>query len=136
MNLTDLVPDPIIIQLDRPRKLEYKFRSWRYLEDRFGSMEAVLAAVDSLRQKRGPVLENLLYLLWAGLIQEDPSLTVEQVEDWLDAFRFPEYALAVSQAIVRAFPPKGANENRPHEPGASANGTGAGHTTSPGQSAG
>lgn len=139
MNLNDLAPEPIIIQLDRQRKLEYRFRAWRYLEAHFGSQEAVLAAVAGLLpkkrgEKRGPILENLLYLIWAGLLREDPALTVEQVEDMLEPARIPEYITLVSRAIAQAFP--AGDQSRPQRPGAGASGTGAGPTGSPAGSAG
>jgi len=139
MNLNDLAPEPIMIHLDRPRKLEYRFKAWRYLEAHFGNQEAVLAAVAGLLPKkrgerRGPILENLLYLIWAGLLREDPTLTVDQVEDMLEPARIPEYITAVSRAIAQAFPVP--EKDRPPRPGAGASGTGAGPTGSPVGSAG
>jgi len=121
--------------LDRPRKLEYRFAAWRHLETKFGSQEGVLAAVAGLLprkrgQKRGPILENLLYLIWAGLLREDPALTVDQVEDMLEIARVPEYIALVTQAIARAFPAP-EERARPQTPGAGGHGTGAGPTGSP-----
>jgi hypothetical protein len=139
MNLSQLAPEEIVVQLDRVRKLQFRFRAWRYLEEKYGTQDGVLAAVSSLLPRKAghkpqPILETLLYFLWAGLIQEDRALTIDQVEDMLDVAQVPEYIRQISRAITAAFPvPE--TEARPQKPSAE-NGIGAGLTGSAGPSAG
>lgn len=66
-----------IINLDKPRKLRYGFKAIRMIRQKFGdkSIENILNIN----------VDEVPTLAWAGLKWEDNTLTLEQVEDLLDA---------------------------------------------------
>jgi len=77
------------VQLDRERRLRYSLRAMRLIREEFG--EAAVAA--------GIPADMLGKFLWHGLVHEDPSLTVEQVEELVDGENLEE----MSNAILKAF---------------------------------
>ena len=71
-----------IVELDRPRRLKYGFRALRLIREHFGENW-------SLKQLADLEIDQLIVLLWAGLIWEDPNLTIEKVEELIDQ-KIPE----------------------------------------------
>lgn len=64
------------IKLDRERKLKYGFKALRLLRQRYSaSIQEVLQNIS---------VDEMPVFVWAGLIWEDPSLTIERVEELLD----------------------------------------------------
>jgi len=64
------------IKLDRERKLKYGFKALRLLRQQFSaSIQEVLQNIS---------IDEMPRFVWAGLIWEDPSLTIERVEELLD----------------------------------------------------
>jgi len=65
-----------ILELDRPRKLKFGFKAIRLIREHFGEKDVS----DLLNMK----VDEMPIIAWAGLIHEDPNLTIEKVEDLLD----------------------------------------------------
>ena len=66
-----------ILELDRPRKLKFGFKAIRLIREHFGEKDVS----DLLNMK----VDEMPIIAWAGLIHEDPNLTIEKVEDLLDS---------------------------------------------------
>jgi hypothetical protein len=60
------------ITLDKPRILKYDFNAWIEIEERLGFRPEDLS-------NRELKLKDIRFILWAGLIHEDPELTEHQV---------------------------------------------------------
>lgn len=65
-----------ILDLDRPRKLKFGFKAIRLIREKFGDREIS----DIMNMK----VDEMSTIAWAGLIHEEPELTVERVEGLLD----------------------------------------------------
>jgi hypothetical protein len=65
-----------VLELDRPRKLKFGFKAIRLIREKFGDREIS----DLMNMK----VDEMSTIAWAGLIHEDPELTVEKVEGLLD----------------------------------------------------
>jgi hypothetical protein len=124
-SLVPLIP----ITLDKPRSLRLDNRALLLAEreisrvwDRKANILQVLLDVQSLS------LNDLCVLVWCGCLHEDPTLTLEQVQD---AVSLPEYATllkAVYDSWNEATAPAEVTEGLPSSPLAPAspgNGTGA-----------
>ena len=66
-----------ILELDCPRKLKFGFKAIRLIREHFGEKDVS----DLLNMK----VDEMPIIAWAGLIHEDPNLTIEKVEDLLDS---------------------------------------------------
>jgi len=79
----EIKPLEIKIKLDKERTLKYKFRAIKLLEEQFkvpfGQLEKVFSDTEKL------TVDQIITLIWAGLIHEEKDLTHDQVFDMLDA---------------------------------------------------
>ncbi len=79
----EIKPLEIKMKLDKERILKYRFRSIKLLEEKFkvpfGQLDQVFSDTAKLS------VDDIITLIWAGLIHEDKDLTHEQVFDMLDA---------------------------------------------------
>lgn len=91
-------PSGVKVELDRPRTLRYTNRSLVKLEDESG-----LTASELVQRIAAGSMKALSQLVWAGLLHESPTLTVEEVLDWIDIERLDEIATAVGTAVEQAF---------------------------------
>ena len=66
-----------ILELDKPRELRFGFKATRLIRQKFGDR--------SLDQLMNMKVDEIPVLVWAGLKWEENGLTVEKVEDLLDA---------------------------------------------------
>lgn len=96
------MPKPFVMaNLDRPRRLRYTMNALVNLEELLGRpffdvLQDFGAGHLGLRELRG--------ILWAGLIHEDPDLTVEQAGALLDeAGDLQTVALQIGEALQAAF---------------------------------
>lgn len=71
--------EAVTIELDRVRTVRYTFRSLVALEKATGQSMLDGGALLALVQK--PTATALRSYLWAGLIADDPALTLEQTDD-------------------------------------------------------
>lgn len=76
--------DDFILKLDRPRKLKFGFKANRLLTEKYGDKE--------IWDLKRLALQEFVFFAWAGLIWEDETLTVEKVEELLDASIGEEYS--------------------------------------------
>lgn len=94
-----VTPLAIKIHLDKERTLKYKFRAIKLLEEKFdvpfGQLDKVLDDTEKLK------VDDVITLIWAGLIHEDKDLKHEQVYELLDA---SDYSfMDVVDLIARGF---------------------------------
>lgn len=62
-------------------------------------------------------LDRISYLLWQGLLHEDPGLTQEELDELVELHEMAELGEAVARALFRDVPQPAAGEG-PHPPGA------------------
>lgn len=86
---------PVSIELDRERKLSYSLNAMCAL-DELGIQ--VATTKDLARPK------VLRAVLWAGLLDDDPSLTLEQAGKLISVGDLPRLARAIEQAFAGAQP--------------------------------
>lgn len=65
-----------VLELDRPRKLRFGFGAARAIREKFG--------VKQMDDFLNLHIDEIPTFVWAGLLWEDPNLTVEQVEKMLE----------------------------------------------------
>lgn len=88
------------ITLDKQRNLKYTFRSWRYLEEKTGfSILKSGLTVDKFEET-----DFFLHCLVAGLINEDPTVTVEII-DGFNVAGAASIAETMMEAISLSFTP-------------------------------
>jgi hypothetical protein len=90
---------PITLPDGKPRSLRYGFNALAEIVDTLGiplsDLQAAMSGPKALKAIRG--------ILWAGLLHEDKSLTVEDVGDLLDGADLSVVAAAIAEAIAAAF---------------------------------
>jgi hypothetical protein len=74
-NLQAVKRAPITLALDKERTLKFTLNSFATMEDRYGTVDDAMKAMDSGSMKA------IRFLLWVGLIHEDKTLTEEIVGD-------------------------------------------------------
>lgn len=90
----------VIIKLDKPRKLRYTINAMATLEDLTGKPFASFVAGFN---EESFSFKDLRALVWAGLIDEDPSLTPEDVGNLLDKTQdLTEVLMKVGEALQTA----------------------------------
>lgn len=89
--------EPVELELDRKRKFKLNLRALMRAEREinrrrgaevsgFASIDAlILECIDSFRNRVRMPLDLLGVLLWSGLTDEDPSLTIDQATDLIEA---------------------------------------------------
>lgn len=90
----------------REVRVRYTLRSWKEAEDRFGSLEEVLAIMRRLlagEEKRE--VNTIIPLLWAGLLHE--GLTLDEVYDLGDIHDRGVYTDTILAAIAEGTPGPG-----------------------------
>lgn len=83
------------INLDRPRHLRYTLNALSEIEDKLG-----IPLTEIGKTPLG--IKAVRVILWAGLIHEDPDLTVEAVGDLVDFGNFEEVQLKIAEAFEAA----------------------------------
>jgi hypothetical protein len=71
--LQDVKPRAIKLTLDKERTLMFDLNAFAELEEKYGSVDDALAAIDKGSMKA------IRTMLWAGLVHEDETLTERQV---------------------------------------------------------
>lgn len=99
--------ETITINLDKERHLRFDLNAFALLEEKYGSVDEALKKVE-----QGSIIA-LRYMLWAGLVHEDPSLTVEEVGSMFDVKNLNEVSKQLFEAVGAAMPQKGDNTQDP-----------------------
>lgn len=91
-------PKPVTIQLDKERSLLFDLNSFAEIEEIYGSVEEAMAALEkgSLKAVRA--------ILWAGLIHEDVSLTLQRVGAMITLPELPLISESIKQAFEESMP--------------------------------
>lgn len=91
MEAPEVKPTPtrgVPVELDKTRYLRYSLATRKKIRAEFGDEMA-----------KGVSDERLAKLLWFGLAEDDPTLTVEQVENLIDMEMLPTVMEAVQKAM-------------------------------------
>lgn len=90
----------ILIHLDKPRQLRYRHAALSALEQHFGCKMAEMGG-----KLGNPGVDDIDIFLWAGLLWEDKTLTLEAIGDLIDNGESDYGAIlpAVAEAFRQAF---------------------------------
>ena len=97
-NLRDIRTKLIPIQLDKERHLKFDLNAFAELEDIYGDINNAFEAM-----QKGSI-KAIRAMLWAGLVHEDKTLTIEQVGSMIDMSNINDVISAISKAISEALP--------------------------------
>lgn len=86
----------VAIQLDKERRLKYDLNAFALLKEKHGYN---LLATTS-EEMNDPVAVRAV--LWAGLLHEDPAVTIEQVGSWVDVGNLGDVTQTVAEALLLA----------------------------------
>ena len=86
------------IDLDKNRNLKYDMNAFSYLEDVFGGIEEALTALQSGKVKA------VLEVLKAGLLHEDPEVTIQQIGSGFGIGDFGAVADKINDALGMSLP--------------------------------
>ena len=75
------------------RTLKYDLNAMAELEDEYGSIDEAFAMLDKNS------IKAVRFILWAGLIHEDPSLTVQKVGSLIDMAYLQNLMVRLSRLI-------------------------------------
>lgn len=98
MALHDVKEKATTVQLDRERHIKFDLNAFAELEDIYGSLNAVFAALQSGSMKAARTL------LWAGLLHEDEALTPPQVGSMVNLDNLESVVDILSDAMTTALP--------------------------------
>lgn len=83
------------IQLDRARNLKYDLNAYVVLQERHG-----INMFEPTERAESPVMVRAI--LWAGLVHEDPTLTLERVGEWVDLGNYAEVSRCLAEAMLQS----------------------------------
>lgn len=104
-NLAKVHRPKVYIELDKPRAIEYRLRAFARMEEKYGNVDAAMKAME------GGSIEAISFMLWCGLVHEDPTLTLEQVQDMVD-IRDMEYVANKMGEVMSTDMPKNDDPNK------------------------
>jgi hypothetical protein len=90
-------PD-VILNLDRPRRFRLDWNALCQLEKKLG--KSAFRALDW----NDPGLNDFTQILWGGLLSDDPTLTLRQLEDMMNAGVLNQIKSLVLRGVEAAFP--------------------------------
>lgn len=94
----------------REVRVRYTLRSWKEAEDRFGSLEEVLAILRRLLADEEPKpVGTTMTLLWAGLLHE--GLSLDELYELGDIHERGVYANAILEAVTQGTPRPGSGKD-------------------------
>lgn len=96
MNIKDVKSKtvPLILMDGKERHLRFTLNALAELEDKYGSVEAAFNKVEKENS-----VSALRYVLWAGLMWEDDTLTERQVGDLIDLNYMQEMITTLGVAL-------------------------------------
>ena len=95
-----MAKESLTITLDRERHLRYDYNSFCAIEEKLGAD----CMTPEFWEKVTP--GKIRALLWAGLVWEDPKLTIEQAGALIELPRMVEIQEAIFTAYQLGFPPR------------------------------
>ena len=95
----------IKITLDKPRKVIYNFNSFIALQQLFEDERETSVDLDELlKQAEKGNLRIIRALLWAGLVEDDPTLTELETGRIIDPYNLKAVTEALTKAITVSMP--------------------------------
>lgn len=91
-----IVPEPIT--LDKERNIIFNMLGFIELGNEYGSMEDALKALEKGGAK------DICNMLWAGLVEEDETLTIRDVMKMVNFHNLEMVSQKLNIAMERAFP--------------------------------
>lgn len=88
------------LELDRPRYLRITLGALKRIEE----LSGIGIEQQEELQQWSQTLDGVVGMLWAGLVHEDPDLTVEDVYEIVDISNFAQIRAAIDQAVGIAMP--------------------------------
>lgn len=106
---SEVKPFFITLELDKLRELRFGFKAIKRLEQHF--KVPVIKLYDFLQEKINDktfTSDDLLELLWIGLLKNDPDLTKDKLEDILDdsSYSFTDLITTIADAFGTSMPEK------------------------------
>lgn len=97
----DIKGKNITVNLDRERSLRYDLNAICMIEDRYNDVNEFLRSL----QKPGPgMMTKIRFLIWAGLLHEDPELTEQDVGRMIDVNNMEEVQQSIMEAMKTGMP--------------------------------
>jgi len=96
----DLKMKPVPIELDKPRNILYTLYGLSELQEAVGSFDALMERL----QGKEPRFKDACFLIWAGLIHEDDTLTPKQVGNMVGLGEMREVLKKAMDAFMAAMP--------------------------------
>ena len=91
--------DIVIIELDRPRELRFGHKALKLIKSMLKK-----SLMDSIKEGiNGIEPETLEKILYAGLVGEDDTLTLEKIEDIIDTTPYSNLLVKMTEAIHKAY---------------------------------
>jgi hypothetical protein len=108
--------EPVEVMLDKKRRLRFSMRALRCAEKRLTELRGEKIKIFNLlspanQDKLGP--DEIIVLFHQGLLQDDPSLTEEQVEEMIDVRALDGLAERLAEALGGPKPNTEARDSRP-----------------------
>lgn len=88
------------VTLDRERTLKFTLNSFAELEEKYGTVNEAMAKLEAGSMKAS------IFMIWAGLVHEDPELTPKQVGDMIEVHLLPELMESITAAMGQDMPDK------------------------------
>ncbi|HEY3378536.1 MAG TPA: hypothetical protein VGL77_13675 [Armatimonadota bacterium] len=126
-------PKAIPVDLDKRRYFFLSMNSYAAIDDELGREGAwveVLETLLSQPETKTVPIKTFRLILWAGLIDDDPELTLQQVGALLDFAAFVRVSLQINQALSGQLPDAPATSPEGDDPNAPAGPSGNGATPS------
>lgn len=99
-NIKKLRREPVIVDIGDgvERKLRYTLNSFALIEEKYGTIDKAMEAL-----KSGSIAA-IRFVLWAGLIHEDESLTEHYVGSQIDLSDLEDLAEKMNKAMMGDLP--------------------------------
>ncbi|MDB5053150.1 MAG: hypothetical protein JWM44_1200 [Bacilli bacterium] len=96
--MSEIKSKAVTITLDKERNLIFDMNAFIELEDKFGSLDAVITELS------GRKLKSMRTIFWAGLVHEDETLTEKRVGEIMSLDDATGLAEKAMQAILEGLP--------------------------------
>lgn len=95
----------VIIPLDKERTFKLDFKAFMAFEKISGKNVMAAGVWQDMKAS------DIVTLLWAGLLHEEPALTPEQVAELIHPGNFQEVVNAIQQVFQLSMPDSGGNDD-------------------------
>jgi hypothetical protein len=99
-NVNKVKREPVMVMLDKERQLKFTLNSFSEMEERYGSIDDAVAAME-----KGSI-KAIRFMLWCGLTSDDETLTEKQVGGMIELQDLEELAQKMNQVMGMDMPEK------------------------------